>query len=1277
MIALKVLSKLTRWLWLTVATVVISYAVIVALGRYMLPSLDNYRPQVAGQLSQLLGADVQVERLSGTWPRFAPTLSADHVTIAAPDSGGDIEIGQVSAELDPFASLWRGQLIWRQLNLSRVIVQLTEDSRGMWSVAGFPLGRGGQGVKPIEILLYSSLIQVDRVELRMNFYSGATLGLKAEDILVENSGDFHRILANLTSGEEQLARFVFEATGDYSDPDNFDGAAYLQLKHLNLASFESIFGRLMPPAYAEKIRALDGGVETRLWFDMEADGRTNVVGRLSAGQLPLDSTVGVAEITDLKTDLVGWYQPGEDWGVALQELQFQWGGEPVPPLNIQFRQQVGDRWGEFSVGLTRLNIAALSQLALNSQLLPEKLQQVIAGLSPVGRAEQVSFNVSLSQQGPPSMVLRANLHNAGINGYRGVPAATGVDGYLETTIHNGVFVLDARDTAVHFDKLFERPVVSQHASGTLSWSWDRQLNEVSLVSSPLQVTAEAGQIRGQFYLQLPIRSKRPDDPPQLFLQMGVRNSHSRYREQFIPTTLNPKLLDWLDSAIADTEIQQAGVMFRGSIRKGQRSRRTLHFYVKANGERLQYHPQWPALENYAGELLYRSGKLQGHIDRGALGGVQVSGGTIDMDALGDQVLAVKASGTAKAPQALALLNRSPLREPVAGLADWQLSGKLSTTADLRIPLKGDWRSGRYRVTTRVENASMAQPQYQVDIDSINGTLNYSLDKGIYAEQLSANLWNLPMTASLATVDDKLQFDMQGKLQVAALADHFGWSPGELISGESDIRARVVLTGRDSGETSRITLDSDLQGIAVQLPSPFAKDAQQKRSLQATLTLADKAIVEAQYGREVRAGAELVGQQLRRGYLGVNRSDLMLPEKPELLLAADVSAIDLADWQSRLLQHFDRDSGQATGWLPPTRFDVRVGELGVSALTLPKAHLAGTLTDSVLRTRLESPSASGLLDIPLDNRKAMTIALEHLDLPQWQAGSETGASEFDPRSLRDMRVSIQQLSLQKQPLGRAAFSLQTNPDGLVIRDVDAELLGLTVGGGEQGGATLAWRFDGAEHSSHFDGSIQAGNIAKVLENFGLEAVIKSEQAVFQSNLQWRGRPWQLSRENLDGQLAFTLHKGNLYQSTGGAANAFMRVVGLFNFSTWVRRLRLDFSDVFRKGISYDNISGSLIFQRGTLHFPEPIVAKAPSGTMQMRGSVDLLEEQVDAQLIATLPVGTNLPWVAALAVNLPAAAGAWVISKIFKKQVNKLSSISYKIDGSLEDPDINIEKIFAD
>jgi uncharacterized protein YhdP len=81
-------------------------------------------------------------------------------------------------------------------------------------------------------------------------------------------------------------------------------------------------------------------------------------------------------------------------------------------------------------------------------------------------------------------------------------------------------------------------------------------------------------------------------------------------------------------------------------------------------------------------------------------------------------------------------------------------------------------------------------------------------------------------------------------------------------------------------------------------------------------------------------------------------------------------------------------------------------------------------------------------------------------------------------------------------------------------------------------------------------------------------------------------------------------------------------------------------------------------------------------MTMAGDFDLVNETVDARLVATLPVATNLPWVVALMGGLPAAAGVFVTSKLVEKQVDRLSSISYDVTGPWDDITVAVDKIFA-
>ena len=78
-----------------------------------------------------------------------------------------------------------------------------------------------------------------------------------------------------------------------------------------------------------------------------------------------------------------------------------------------------------------------------------------------------------------------------------------------------------------------------------------------------------------------------------------------------------------------------------------------------------------------------------------------------------------------------------------------------------------------------------------------------------------------------------------------------------------------------------------------------------------------------------------------------------------------------------------------------------------------------------------------------------------------------------------------------------------------------------------------------------------------------------------------------------------------------------------------------------------------------------------------GVSDLERRRVDGELVVTLPVANNLPWVAALAAGIPVAAGVFVVSKVFEKQVNRMSSAVYGVSGDLQAPTVEFRRLFDD
>ena len=209
-----------------------------------------------------------------------------------------------------------------------------------------------------------------------------------------------------------------------------------------------------------------------------------------------------------------------------------------------------------------------------------------------------------------------------------------------------------------------------------------------------------------------------------------------------------------------------------------------------------------------------------------------------------------------------------------------------------------------------------------------------------------------------------------------------------------------------------------------------------------------------------------------------------------------------------------------------------------------------------------------------------------------------------------------------------------------------------------------------------GPVRLKDVGEVFQSLNLPRIADSESGSVIFDLSWPDKPWGFSRDNLQGDFKFEFSSGSLYKSSPSADLA-LRMISLVNFANWLKRLQLDFSDVFDQNLPYDSLNGSFSFNSGKARLDEPLHMKMPSGKMTMAGEFDLGNETMEGRLVATLPVATNLPWVAAIVGGLPAAAGVYLTSKLVEEQVDRLSSISYTIAGDWDDVEVRVDQIFAE
>ncbi len=1278
-------------MWLIAAILIIAYAVIIVAGRMLLPVVDRYQPQIDAYLSRQLGLELAVEDLRGYWLRLTPVLSAGSVTVREADGRQSaIAIEGLSAELSLSRSLTSLSPAWDRLTAREVRVVARENAEGRWTIGGFTLGgTGGDFLDALIDLMFSSaLLRIDNLAFELHYFSGTTATLYGRDLQVENSGDFHRAVAGLALEDKagDAARLVFEASGDPRETDSFEGSGYLKLERINFSGAISAIATGWFPEQVQKIGDIETDIDAELWFDWVDGGIDNGRGRLRASEIPLNWVADTPALRNIAADITGWYRTGEDWGLQLQGLNLDWGDRTIAPLDLGFRQRVGRDWRQISLAASRLDLGLLHDMLDDMDLADNRLGEVLADLRPRGTLKNLHLDADFSGDSPDIQV-RSGLEDIAVDSWSGAPAARGIDGYLDVhhdaSASRGLVMLDSRDgLALHYHQAYDDFMEYGHTRGPVRWQWHRDRNRVTVTSGALEISGDQGEGRAFLHLDLPDR-KGVGDIPEMYLMVGLRNSAARYRHQYIPRkVLAPELRDWLDSAIGDGLLPQAGFIWRGALQKEMPERRTIQFFGDIRQGRLDFHPDWPALDDFDGHLVLDGSRLDARVRGGDLGGGRVTRAEVALRP-GQEGPLLHIDGDLKADiaDAFDVLRASPLQDRLRPLAAWHSSGDTRIALDLSVPLSPGAPGARYQVDTRLQGVTLELPAVGFEATDIRGELGFTLDRGLHSDGLEGSLFGSPVQATVATRAGETRVSFDGTIAAAGIARYLG-DNGDRLKGEAPVSGLLRLP---EGEVPTLTLKSSLEGLAIDLPDFLGKAPEAVRDLTAELVFEDREIrVRGTMGELISSTWLIRDGRFRRGEVRLNAGPSELPAEPGLRVAGELERWDWADWEPLLAGSVDNTGSALVSTLAP-RLDVALGSLVFNGIDLGKTAVQGAISeDGSWRLNLDSEPLAGRATLPAGAGEAIVVRLDHLRFSLPDSGGDGDREFLDrlrPGDIPALDFAADAVRIEGEDYGNIAFVSEPMEQGIRFSRIGGNIRGLALGarGAETQDSSpeLTWQARNGEHHTAFAGSLSARDLGAVLAAWQQPKLLDSEDAVFHTELAWSDKPWAIAADNVRGYLYLDMEDGRFYRATGNATNAFVKLVGLFNFDTWLRRLRLDFSDFFSEGVSFDRVRGGVAFDAGNLVFDDPIVAEMPSGRMRLLGRADMVAETLDARLVATMPVGTNLPWVVGLLGGLPAAAGVYLAGKLFERQVDQLSSLSYRVTGSWDDPKVEVDRIFSD
>ena len=1259
-------AALTRWGLGLSAVVLVLTALYVSLGRELTPLIAEYRVELQNKARDALGMPLTIGSLEGSWSGMAPVLMAHDVMVG--EGNHALRLDQVQVVPDVWSSLLHRDIRIAHLQLNGLQLSARQDQAGHWTLEGLPV-QDDQPLDPEQLL--NQLQRVARLsvldsQVTLEPYKQSPLTLTYVGLTLDVGAADQRLDARLTLPDGQPVALSVKTQIEASHWRDAAAQAYVSLPQSDWAKW--LPASLINPWKVSELKA--GG---ELWFNWSKGSVQSAVARLNAPTLRGAYADRKAQTFD-NLALRAWVERGEQgFNVVLDSLAMNLGDKRWE-TRMQLQQFAAndpaqERW---HLQADHIDLTPLTALMDSLAPVPQAAAEVIDQLNVTGTLRNVLADYRPHATDDQKLSFAANLQQVGFNATHGAPAARNVSGLISGDLGKGELRLDSKDFSLHLDPIFAKSWQYLQANALLKWTLDK--NTFTLIAPYIKVLGEEGKIAADFLIRIHLDHSSED---YMDLRVGLTDGDGRFTPKYLPEVLSPALTEWLSTAIIKGAVEEGFFQYQGSLsHDAVAAARNISLFFKVHGVELAFQPGWPHVRDVAGDVFIEDSGVRIMASKGLLLDTKVRNVAVSIPHVPTgkvSHLLLNGDFDGGLGDGLKILQEAPIgtAETFAG---WQGEGSLKGRVDLDIPLEKSVEP-KILVDFNTDKARLKISEPEFELTQLKGAFRFDSDKGLSGKGISARAFDRPVTAQIYADGKAGKLNTRvvanGQVGVKQLTDWLKFNQAIPVSGVLPYQLQLTLDGADS----QLRVNSNLRGAVVDLPAPFGLAANEARDTVFRMTLQG---AERRYWFDYGDLANLTFAAPNgkfedgRGELFLGDGTPVLPTTKGLRIRGVLSELDIAPWQALVERYAGKDPGGSAKQMLSSA-DFKVGKLIGFGTQLDQVSLSMKRTGLAWGLQIDSKQAVGTVRLPDASSAPIVVTMQTIRLPAPDPKAVTDENapdplaSVDPRKIPALDIIIRQLYQGPDLLGAWSLNIRPTSRGIKLSSLNLGLKGLLLDG--SGG----WEGVAGASSSWYQGRLGGRNLADVLKNWGFAPSVTSEDFHVDVDGRWPGSPAWIGLKRFSGTLDASLNKGQFVEVDGSAQ--VLRIFGLLNFNAIGRRLRLDFSDLFGKGLSYDRVKGVLNATNGVYSTSKPILMTGPSTNLELNGTLNMVTDQVNAKLLVTLPVTNNLP-LAALLVGGPAAGGAmFLLNKLIGDQVSRFASVQYSIQGPWTDPKITFDKPF--
>ena len=1330
------LAKPSRWsravyaaLWAVGTVWLVMILAWSTLNMFIVPRIGDYREMLQTQASRAVGMPVKIGRITAEGGWWVPLFDIHDLQVFDAQGHEALTLSRVQVALSP-RSLVRGQ--FEQLTIDRPELDIRRDSVGHVWVAGIDTGASagdGRGAdwffSQPEFLIRNGVVRW-RDELRFG-EQAPELVMSDVALVIQNHWLHHDVRLDATPPAELGQRFSLRGKFKQSpwqragDIAQWRGELFADAPHLDLSTLRQWLAM-------EPDRSLqEGRGALRLWADvaygqligLSADmALDEVKASLGANLQPLDlrhvqGRLAVNwqadEVSLSSEDLVFDTQDGAHWPGGV--LRAKWKTNDVSAGTLR---------------ADRLDLAALVQISQRLPL-PDTARALLARVQPKGQVNQLSatWQHTTPPKGDPELAYTARgtvqqfslqRDTVADSPLATLPGVQGAQLEFDLTQRGGKAKLNIQDGSLTLPLGLDEPrIVLQDASAQLGWDLNGDQMQVNVAQGRVSNPDLSGDFSGSWKTGVgPARLPGVLDLTANFSRVQLAQVH-----RYLPNTLSASVRGYVQEAVKAGVASNVKLRVRGNLDDMPFNNPKLgEFRISAQIAQGQYAyvpaklgtpalQQWPSLTALNGELVFERSALHFKGNTQLTGAPKVMWRKVEahIPNLDKAVVSVLGEARGPLPEVLAMVSQSALNELTDQVLDQsQASGDADYKLSLSVPLDAPNKTKVQGSVTFADNELQVMPGIPV-LSRTRGMLQFN-ERGLSLKNLRTRALGGEaqidggLSFEAAAGESPLQLRINGNLTAEGLrqARELGFASrlAQRASGASSYTATV---GLRRGQPE-LLINSDLRGMALNLPAPMAKAAVSTLPLRVEMQLTRESLapksrvlqdqIKVSVGRVLALAyvRDLSGARTRvlRGGIAVGPEvvDNLTPRDSGVGLNLQLPFVDLDAWNQALSQFTglplvnasaksDKTavvgqeaaaSDEAQDYVPQVLV-MRADQLKVAERAIHRVLVGGTRVGEVWRVNLSADELNGSAEVrPANgNTPAQLFArLAYLNIPPSLVPEVENLLTEEPSSIPALDIVVNELTLRGKKLGRLEIEAVNRVGANAAREWHLNKLNLIVPEATFS-ANGNWTSDGPRlQRTKLNWQLDVRNSGELLTRLGTPDAIRNGHGRLEGQVAWQGSPITLDYPSMAGKLNLNIEKGQFLKTDPGAA----RLLGVLNLQALPRRLTLDFSDVFSEGFSFDFVRGDVRIEQGVA-FTNNLQMKGVVAGALLEGRADLARETQDLKVVVVPEINAGTASLYMATINPVIGLTSYLAQLLLSRPLVRAATSEFRIDGTWANP----------